>query len=381
LSETPSSSRTAADRAGAAKVAHPLWGADLGTLIRALARSGGVPARSWPLLAGFFGSALGRAPFTLYERWRTRHLRRAVPTVPAPIFIVGHWRSGTTHLYNVLSKSGQFGYVPPLATGLPWDFLSLGRLMRPILEKALPDQRLIDSIPVNPDSPQEDEIALASMTVLSFYHGLYFPQRFQETFNRGIFFEDCSEREIADWTETFIYFLEKVSRLFDGKRLLIKNPAYTARVGYLRDIWPEARFIHIHRNPYDVFHSMKNFYAKLLPAFALQDYGHVDIEAAVLRAYPRMMDRLLADAAACPPNRFAEVRFESFEAAPLDTLAAVYDRLDLAGFAEAEPRFRRYVASISDYKKNEWPHPPDSVAKVREAWGRFAERWGYAPPG
>lgn len=364
----------------AASVTHPLYGADLGTLVRAVRRNGPIPKSAWLRLAGFFGSAAGRAPFTLYERWRTRDLKRPMPTIPAPIFIVGHWRSGTTHLYNVLSKSGQVGYVPPLATGLPWDFLSLGRLLRPLLEKALPDQRLIDSIPVNPDSPQEDEIALASMTVLSFYHGLYFPTHFDRNFNQGIFFEDCSEREIAEWTETFIYFLEKVSRLFEGRPLLIKNPAYTARVGYLREIWPDARFIHIYRNPFDVFHSMKNFYAKLLPAFALQDYSGVDIEGAVLRAYPRMMDRLLADAAQCPANRFAEVRYETFDEAPMETLAGIYDRLELPGFAEAEPHFRRYLAGVASYRKRDWPHPPETVAKVAEEWGRFVEHWGYAPP-
>ena len=381
VADTPSSARPRSGRRRAAKVTHPLYGADLATLVRALRRSGGVPRSAWPRVAGFVASALGRSPFTLYERWRTRHLRRSVPTIQAPIFIVGHWRSGTTHLYNVLSKSGQFGYVPPLATGLPWDFLSLGRLLRPVLEAALPDQRLIDSVPVNPDSPQEDEIALASMTVGSFYHALYFPSHFDRYFNRGIFFEGCSEREVAEWTETFIYFLEKVSVLFDGRRLLIKNPAYTARVAYLREIWPDARFVHIYRNPFEVFHSMVNFYFKLLPAFALQPYDQVDVEQVALTAYPRMMERLLADAAGCPANRFAEIRFEDFEAAPVDTLARLYDQLELDGFADAAPQFRRYLAGVADYKKNVWSYPPESVAKVRDAWGRFVDHWGYAPPG
>ena len=77
-------------------------------------------------------------------------LRRSAP-MPPPLFIVGHWRSGTTHLYNVLSRSPAFGYVPPIATGLPWDMLGLARLLRPLLERALPPERFVDSLPVRPE--------------------------------------------------------------------------------------------------------------------------------------------------------------------------------------------------------------------------------------
>ena len=49
--------------------------------------------------------------------------------------------------------------------------LTLGRWLEPLLLKTLPSERFIDNVPVMPDSPQEDEIALANMTEPSFYHG------------------------------------------------------------------------------------------------------------------------------------------------------------------------------------------------------------------
>ena len=54
------------------------------------------------------------------------------PLDPPPIFLLGHWRSGTTHLYNLLGQ-GDFAYVDPIAAGLPWEFLTLGRWLRPLL--------------------------------------------------------------------------------------------------------------------------------------------------------------------------------------------------------------------------------------------------------
>ena len=58
--------------------------------------------------------------------------------------------------------------------------------------------------------------------------------------------------------------MTKLQLQHPGQRLLIKNPVYTARVGLLRVLFPNAKFVHIYRNPYIVFQSMKNFYHTLL---------------------------------------------------------------------------------------------------------------------
>ena len=298
-----------------------------------------------------------------------------------PVFIIGHWRSGTTHLYNIMSKAGTFGYVAPIATGLPWDFLVLGRLLRPILEKALPEERYIDKIPVRPDSPQEDEIALASMHPLSFYHGLYFPRRLEAAFDRGVFFDGCQPEEVESWSRTLQYFFEKTAMAHEGRRLLIKNPVYTARVALLRRLWPEARFIHIYRNPFMVFPSMRNFYEKLLAQFALQRVPPVDLEDFVLRSYARMMDAVIQDSQGLPDHLFAEVRFEQFEAEPIATLARLYDQLGLGDFEAAEPAFRSYLDSVKRYSKNVYRSDDGSTDRITARWGRFIDRWGYSPPG
>ena len=91
---------------------HPLSGSDLRTLGRALAESGGVGWRSLPQAALVVAAVLARLPFSLWERGEVRRrLDRAAEPAP-PIFIVGHWRSGTTHLFNIMSRGG-FAYVTP----------------------------------------------------------------------------------------------------------------------------------------------------------------------------------------------------------------------------------------------------------------------------
>ena len=372
------SSRRSGNVAGSG-MKHPLMGADLATLVRALAR-GGAPSREGrALVAAALGSAIGRLPFSLAERGWTA-LRTRADSAPAPVFIVGHWRSGTTHLYNVLSRDPRFGYVTPLATGMPWDFLFLGGLLRPLLERLVPSERLIDRVAVTPDAPQEDEIALASMQTLSFYHGIYFPRRIEEWFDRGVFFDGASEAEIARWCVRMRHFMAKLERAQPERRQLVKNPVYTARIALLRSLWPEARFIHIHRNPYVVFQSTRNFYRKLLPALSLQHHDAVDIDELVLSRYPRMMQRLVDDWAELPPERAIELRFEAFEREPLAETERIYRTLGLEGFDAARPAFEDYLATVDDYRKNRYTFARADLDRVEERWWPFIERWGYERP-
>ncbi|MEM1021976.1 MAG: sulfotransferase, partial [Pseudomonadota bacterium] len=169
------------------RLTHPLCGANLATLAKATRRGGFPTGRGLPQYLIAWGAAIGRLPFTLGERVYAK--LKAPKDIAPPIFILGHWRSGTTHLYNILAKSEQFGFVTPFATALPWDILSIGTLMRPLLERSLPKHRYIDNVAVDAAAPQEDEIALANMTADSYYHALYFPQAFQAFFDRGVFFK------------------------------------------------------------------------------------------------------------------------------------------------------------------------------------------------
>ena len=121
--------------------AHPLSGADLATLAGAFG-AGGRPDR-WGRAAAVWGAALGRAPLSALERALTDRSLPRIEDMAPPVFILGHWRSGTTHLYNVMAEGG-WGYVPPVATGLPWDLFGIARVLRPLLERQLPETRYID---------------------------------------------------------------------------------------------------------------------------------------------------------------------------------------------------------------------------------------------
>jgi hypothetical protein len=358
------------------RLSHPLCGSDLQTLVDALVAGGGVSASKLPQAAAATLSAVGRWPFSAVERLQVDRLRRQIGPMPAPIFIVGHWRSGTTHLYNLLGR-GAFGTVSPFAAGLPWNLLGLAKVFRPWLARSLPEDRYVDAMPVKPESPQEDELAIANMTRLSFYHGIYFPQRFRELFYKGVFLDGATEDEIAEWQDRLRHLLYKVWVDQDQRPVMVKNPVYTARVPMLREIYPRARFIHVHRNPYEVFFSMRNFFAKLFEQFALQPFDGVDIDAVIFDTYARMMAKLIEDTSDLPAHTFVELSYENLVKDPLVELERIYDTLGLEGYAAAGPGFETYLRSISSYRRNRYAAQVEDLAKVERHWHRFIDHWGY----
>lgn len=359
---------------------HPLFGADFLTLMRLLTRHGPLPPRVWPLAAACVAASLGRAPFSLLETILVKaDLDRHVDH-PPPVIIVGHWRSGTTHLFNLLSRDPAFAWPDPFASGLPWDFLLLGRWFRPLLQRALPKDRYIDRVKVTPEMPQEDEIGLAAMQTLSYYHGIYFPLHFGAEYRRGVFLDGVDQKTLRRWLRRFRFYHDKLLLARPGCTLLIKNPVYTARVALLRALWPDARFVHIVRNPYLVYRSTSRFYRTLLAKLALQPYMPDIAEQAILEGYPRMMARLAADTADLPPERLVTLRFEDLEQAPLEQLERIYRQLELPGFVAARPRFAAYLETVSGYQKNLHDFSADCVARVDRHWSAEVRALGYEAP-
>src|SRR5205807_1460630 len=110
-----------------------------------------------------------------------------------------------------------------------------------------------------------------------------------------------------------------------GQRLLLKNPAHSARLSRLRALFPGAKFIHIHRDPLDVVQSTRKLYRTVLPLLALQSYDLDAVEAHIIAFYRQLMDRLFAGLADLPAGDVAEVRYADLTRDPLATLQSLYD--------------------------------------------------------
>ncbi len=361
---------------------HPLCGATPDILLRLLCKGGVRPGRLHVVATALAMTAL-RLPFTLGEAAVVELLFRLQPEPgPAPVFVIGHWRSGTTHLTNLLSRSASFGILSPMSVGLPAEALSLARLARPLIEQYFPRNRLIDDMPLRADLPQEDELAMANLSTLSCNHGLYFPGRLQGEFDRGVFLDGVGTAELRRWRGRLTRYVAKMTRAAGGRPLLIRNPANSARIPLLRAIWPEARFVHIHRDPADVCASSVRMFATLIRELSLGPVADAEAQAAglVQAVYPRLMTALRRDSATVPPGRFVEIRYEALRQQPMREVERVHQSLGLV-LSEPSRRSMQHSLGAAALHVPSRAAPDAPVLHWLHDHPEIFRAWDYALPG
>jgi hypothetical protein len=163
-----------------------------------------------------------------------------------------------------------------------------------------------------------------------------------------------------------------------GRPLVLKSPGHTCRIRLLLELFPGAKFVHVHRDPYAVFQSTRHTVQKVAPLMALQrpDYG--DVAERALRQYREVYDVFFEERGLIPKGHFHEVRFEALEADPVGQVRGIYEALGLPDFRQAEPALWRYVESLSGYRKNTLPEVPAGMRqRIAGEWRRCFEEWGY----
>ncbi len=133
-------------------VQHPLFAISTRRWIRLLASNGGVDPGYRARAAFITIMSLGTAPVRIWYSLRYRRRVVSTPVVHPPVFIIGHWRSGTTYLHELLSQDPQFCHISLWQTMLPDSFLTL-EPMKPFLANFLPKTRPMDAIEVAMDGP------------------------------------------------------------------------------------------------------------------------------------------------------------------------------------------------------------------------------------
>jgi len=296
--------------------------------------------------------------------------------VVKPLFIIGHWRSGTTLLHYLLSQDDQFAYPTIYQVSNPHTFLVRGATQNNDSNKNQALKRPMDDILITSSSPGEDEFAISVTSLRSPIIGWSFPRR-EAFYDQFLTFEGVQDDVVEEWISTLKTFYQKLCYMHQNP-LLLKSPPHTARIKILLDMFPDARFIHIHRNPYKVFQSTYKLYRTAIPNSYLQNPKSGSPIEGILKRYANMYDNYFDSIKLLGVGQIIDLSFEEFIKDMIGTIQKIYNHLDLKGYDQAEQKFMRYIATIADHKPSEYETLPDTYRnEVSIRWRQSFEQWKY----
>ena len=297
----------------------------------------------------------------------------------SPLFIIGHWRSGTTFLHNMLTKDSASGFTRTYQSVFPNNLKSKW-LFKTFMRVFMPDERPGDGMKISADLPQEDEYAMSNITHRSFYHYFYFPSSYRSLYKKYIRFESLSEKEIEDWKRNYKQMVIKALINTNGSRAVLKNPVNTGRMLTLSDIFPGSSFIFLVRNPVTVYLSTKKFYGQLFPTLNLEEFTLKDITSMILEIYGKLLKDYLADKKQMSSDRLIEIRYDTLVENPLKELELVYSKFSLGNFEEVKQAFQEYLTTLSDHREDSYNIDRQELDQVLKHVGFAMKHWNYDMP-
>ena len=337
-----------------------------------LRRKGQRGLGTWAKL--FAMSAVG-FPFRLHEQYSLDRRKAMQSLMQPPLFLIGHWRSGTTHLHNLMTCDQQFGCLTMKHCITADSFLTIPKWIENWIAAQVPQERPVDGVKLGWQAPQEEEFALERLSDLSYNHCYLFPDRAQKIFRHSVLLDDEATR--LRWAEEYHMLLQRLSYDQAGRKLCLKNPPNTGRLALLNEMYPEAKFVFIVRHPEHVFRSTRKLWNTVTRMLGLTACDEERLEENFLTFYDLIMKRYLADREAIPPDRLVEIKYEDLDRDPLMTIANVYDQLGLYGFQRVLPRLEQYLGTLSSYTKNSHSLNERDRRTVQERWGFAYDEWNY----
>jgi hypothetical protein len=275
-----------------------------------------------------------------------------------------------------MSLDPQFAYTRPSQMVLPGCCILFDRAVDALL--GLMDyRRPFDNMEVGPGSPQDDEVPLVKLTPHCEYHKYSFPRNYRYWLDTYVFEFTSDSPAHPEWKRTYLETLRKAAVLMGRERSLLKSPATMANLDVVLELFPNAKFIHIRRNPYKVIPSQINLHKTMARKYGLQAVTDEQIEDFALYQYRGYMEGFLKHKRRIRPENLVEIRYEDFVADRMPWLRNIYEQLSLGDFAAVAEPLREYIGSVERYERHHFADDPALKAKIDLQLGFAFAALGY----
>jgi hypothetical protein len=296
--------------------------------------------------------------------------------VQPPIFVIGHWRSGTTLMHELMALDPNLAFPTNYDAFVPSHSIVSHSTLLPLFRLLMPRKRPMDNMAVGALSPQEDDFALLSLNAPTPYRKIAFPAGSSQD-QRKLDPANMTAAEVEDIRSQLTYFY-KVLTIEYGKRLVLKSPPHTGRIRLLAEWFPGAKFVHLSRHPHKLALSTCRLWKSL---YHLQAFQVVKMSDEQMLDYvcecKDLMYQPYFHRGKMSAEQLIEVRFEDFIADPVAGLSAVYQQLQLDGFDALRPRLEASLHQRSGHQTAAYPADETFNARIDQGWADYAEAFGY----
>jgi LPS sulfotransferase NodH len=293
-----------------------------------------------------------------------------------PLFILGHWRSGTTYLHELLSLDPRFASPTTYRCFAPGHFLLTEWLVAGYMGFLMPRQRPMDNMAAGWERPQEDEFALLALGAPTPYFRVAFPND-PPPWLEFLDMQNVTPADLTRFEQALTYFVKALS-FRSSKQLLLKSPPHTGRLATLARLFPGAKFVHIARDPYALFASTRRLWESLDDVQGLQLPQHAGLDEYIFSALERMYNGFEQQQHVIAPENMCEVRYEELIANPVEGVASIYERLELGNFCEVRAAMSNFAGAQKDYQTNRHALEEPLKLEIRRRWDKYFTRFGYA---
>ena len=343
--------------------------------IKTVLQSGGVAPKKIHVFLLYFFRYLLLEPFRLAELYIYQKKIAIHQIKQSPIFILGHWRSGTSHLQRIMRLD------PNLSTSTIFRsvfsdsyYLTESWLKRALdlIFSMLNIHHFIQRTTMDFDLPAELDLALCSICSKNSYSwGHILPKSFSKRVGKQILLRD--EQVANSWIEEYDYMIRKLSYWSKGRRVLVKSPGATARITHLLKKYPEAKFIFIHRDPISVYHSSTYLWKTIQRHFSIHEVQKEEIHDLILSTYQLLLSNYLKQRSEIPESQLVEVHYARLKQDPFGEMEKIYSTLELGTPPRNE--LAHFLKTAKPYKHTNYSTPNELRENLTSRW-RFAfEEW------
>lgn len=263
-----------------------------------------------------------------------------------PIVLVGHWRSGTTLLHELITAGKDFCWPSTEACMNPQRFLSgLEQKSDKI------SRRPMDGMTISAASPQEDEFALFCLGAPSPYEALLIPGAMKDAAARSEV-DKLAPEERRQWEAAFLTFLGAVQKRHSDRTVVLKSPPHAFRIAAIRRLVPGARFVAITRDPEAVFASTRRLWQDMWDLYAVAPKpGAKARDKAILQNMLAVHRALKGGMAALPPGGGIAVTYEELVSDPQNLLRRIGEVLSLESLVHPGAGISARIAAMRDYRR------------------------------